>query len=319
MVSRSQFDFNLLRSLEVFAAVVETRQVTKAAKLLGITQSAASQHLGNLEKSFGVQLLDRSARPIELTRAGISLHRRAIRILNEVEDLSSELRHAENMDVPLLRIATLPSIATTLTSTLVALGRDRFGASEISIFASMANDHQDLLRNRRADMVVTSDALYDVDGLERHGILREDFLLVTPPDHDGQISDLQTLSQDLPLVRFNATTPVGRLTNQHLRRLRLDLRFGIEADRSSIIIAAVSAGQGFAILTPTLLLDGLAEGLRVDVTALPVTRFSRTLTLVAREGELGLLPEAAAVEISGCLLAAIQDRLGVLPLETVVT
>lgn len=37
------FDFNLVRALEVFATVMETQQVARAAAMPGITQSAASQ------------------------------------------------------------------------------------------------------------------------------------------------------------------------------------------------------------------------------------------------------------------------------------
>src|SRR6218665_4080959 len=67
---KGSFDFNLFRAIEVFVAVVETRHVTQAAQMLGITQSAASQHLKNLETALGVRLFDRNLRPIELTRAG---------------------------------------------------------------------------------------------------------------------------------------------------------------------------------------------------------------------------------------------------------
>jgi len=75
------FDINLMRALEVFAAVVETRHVTRAAAMLGITQSAASQHLKNLEDALGATLIDRSSRPIELTKAGTVLHRRSVSVL----------------------------------------------------------------------------------------------------------------------------------------------------------------------------------------------------------------------------------------------
>jgi DNA-binding transcriptional LysR family regulator len=313
LVKRSQFDFNLFRSMEVFAAIVETRQVTRAAHVLGITQSAASQHLRALEEALGSKLVDRSSRPMDLTRAGISLHRRAAHILNEIEDLKTDLHRLDKSPMPQLRIGILPSIATTLAPMLVGLARRRFGIPELTMFAALANDHQDLLRNRRADMVITSDALYDVDGLERHHLMREAFMLVTPADYDGPTDELTRLAEHLPLVRFSADTPVGRRTNQHLRRVRQELPRTIEADRSSLIVAAVDAGQGFALLTPTLLLDGIAEGMNVTVSPLPVAGFNRTLTLVARQAELGTMPMIAAAEIATSLQSAIGARFAALP------
>ena len=52
---------SLVRSLEVFVAVAETGQMRAGAKMLNLTQSAASQHINSLEKSFATKLLDRSS------------------------------------------------------------------------------------------------------------------------------------------------------------------------------------------------------------------------------------------------------------------
>jgi len=310
MAQRNQFEFNLLRAMEVFVAVVETRQVTRAASMLGMTQSAASQHLRSLERAFSTELLDRSSRPLGLTRTGVALHRRAARIINEIEHLQADLRRADAAPTPVLRVGMLPSIATTLTAPLVDLLRDRRGVEEVAIFASLAGDLQDLLRARRTDLLVTSDALYDVDGLERHTLFREAFLLVTPQSYTGPRDDPARVAEHLPLVHFAAGTPAGRLTNQHLRRIRLDPKRAVEGDRSSILCAAVAQGTGFALLTPTLLLDGLAEGLAVDAHPLKPHGFSRTLTLVAREEDLGTLPAETAAEIGHVLKRRIGELLG---------
>ena len=302
---RPKFDFNLFRAMEVFVAVAETRQVTSAAHLLGVTQSAASQHLRNLERALDAPLFDRSSRPLQLTRAGVSLYRRAGRILNEIEDLTADLRRLGDFPIPVLRIGILASIATTLTEPLVSLARDRFSIPEIVMHAGLATDHQALLRMRRADLVITSDPFYDLEGLERHAVLREPFLLAVPGSYKGPTEDLSSLARELPLVRFVVDTPVGRRTDQHLRRVRLELPRTIEADRSSMVMAAVAAGRGFAILTPTLLLDGLAEGMPIKVRPLPIAGFHREITVLGRERELGGLPAAFAKEAARSLLQTI--------------
>lgn len=314
-MKRSSFDFNLLRALEVFSAIVETRNVTKAAQLLGITQSAASQHLHSLERAFDTKLIDRYARPIELTKAGMVLHERTGRILGEVEDLRSEMRRIESAPVPLLRIGMLASIATTLMPVVTELAAAQ-AIPEVSCFAGLANEHADLLRNRKADLVVTSDALYDASGLDRFHVMSEAFLLVTPRGFDGPKDDLSELAQSLPLVRFSAVTPLGRRTDQHLRRLRLDLPRVMDADRSSMVTAAVHAGRAFAIMTPTLLLDAVQEGMKLDVDPLPVAGFRREITVVSRTRELTDLPERLARAMAERLHQAIGE-LGALCAESV--
>eukprot|EP01030_Chromulinospumella_sphaerica_P031900 gene31900-32580_t len=82
----AQSGSNLLKAMEVFTAVAETGQMTAAARMLGMTQSAASQQIASLESNYGVTLFDRSVRPARLTQAGTLLHRHAARILNVVGD-----------------------------------------------------------------------------------------------------------------------------------------------------------------------------------------------------------------------------------------
>lgn len=313
MTSAGSFDFNFLRAVEVFVAVAEARHVTRAAAMLGLTQSAVSQHLKNLEIALETQLVDRSCRPVELTKAGIALHRRAITILAEVEQLRGEVRRVTSAPLPLLRVAMLASIATTLAPELAALARNAFGIPELSLLAGLSTHHHGLLRVRRADVAITSDAFFDMEGLTRHAVLSEQFLLVTPRGHPGPFDDLARLSGTLPLVRFSRETPVGMRIDQHLRRVRLELPRTIEGDRSSVVMAPVAAGLGFTLLTPTLLIDGLAEGMEIDIRRLPIPGFAREITLVARERELGDLPERMAERAAAVLLAAFERRLPGLP------
>ncbi|MDN6870559.1 LysR family transcriptional regulator [Aeromonas caviae] len=59
-----------LRRYAIFAAVVEAGSMTGAAKALGMTPSAVSQHISQLESLLGLTLLHRSTRRLSLTEAG---------------------------------------------------------------------------------------------------------------------------------------------------------------------------------------------------------------------------------------------------------
>lgn len=312
MTGPSGFEFNLLRALEVFHAVVEARQVTAAARMLGVTQSAASQQVRTLERAFGTVLIDRAAQPLELTEAGQALYRRSTRILSEVEDLKSEINRLGTGPIPILRIGMLASIATTLTPPLTQLA-NRLQIPEVSFYAGLASDHEAMLRNRRTNLVITSDAFYDLDDLDRRIVLDEPYLLVVPSGYQGPVDDLEELGRELPFIRFAANTPVGRRTEQHLRRGRITLPRTIEADRASMVVAGVASGPGFTILTPTLLLDALAEGMSLSIHRLPRTGFRRTLSVVSRSRDLGELPVLIAELASETLAHAIKTALPNLP------
>ncbi|WP_324751771.1 LysR family transcriptional regulator [Roseovarius sp. Pro17] len=304
------FDTNIIKSIEIFVALVETGKTTVAAEVMGLSQSAVSQHLSLLERTFDVTIFDRSVRPLQLTPAGTLLHRHALRILGGVEDLVTDMRHQGARPISHLRVGIQASIATTLTPDLVALAKADFGVEDMTIHAGQSKDHEGLLRTRKADLVITSDPLYDLDGLERHPIMTESFLLVLPQSYIGPTGSIGELLEHLPLIRFAATTNVGRLTEQHLRRLKVRAPRVIQADRSSMVTACVARGMGFTFLTPSLLIDGFVEKMPLNIRPLPITGFSRSITLLARDRELGKLPVAFAAMTKKVLAQQVARQMG---------
>ena len=311
------FNPGLIRSLEVLVAVAETGQMRTGARLLGLSQPAASQHIAALEREFGMQLLDRSTRPARLTHAGVRLHGRAQSILNALGDMETEMRHIGDASISHLRVGMQASVATTLTPPLVALAQASFGVEDITLRAGQSGDHEQLLRTKQADLAITSNPFLDLDGLERWSILTEAYLLVLPASYKGPVNSLQAVQERLPLVRFGDSTNAGRQIMQHLRRLRFEPRQVIQADRSSMVTSCVAQGLGFSLLTPTLLIDGLVENMPLRLSPLPVVGLSRTLTVVARSGELRDLPKAVATLAADELERKINHHVGPVGLKAI--
>ena len=60
----------IFEDCKLFRDIVQSRSVSRGALLNGISQSAASQHIQELERRLEVSLLDRSVRPLEPTPVG---------------------------------------------------------------------------------------------------------------------------------------------------------------------------------------------------------------------------------------------------------
>ena len=148
----SHHDFNLLRSLEVFLAIAEHGQLTRAASALNITQSAVSQHLTNLESVYSTLLLDRSLRPMQLTLTGQALRQHASEILHKVDSVNHDLIQLEQPQIPLLRVGILPSLATLLTPILIDQAKALYQVPRISLYADLSNTHQQLIKSRQVDL-----------------------------------------------------------------------------------------------------------------------------------------------------------------------
>ncbi len=81
--------------MEIFVTVVETGQITRAAKALNLSKSAISHALSGLEKHLGLQLILRSSRRLQLTEAGQQYYHDCVRILSELTDLEHRISATE--------------------------------------------------------------------------------------------------------------------------------------------------------------------------------------------------------------------------------
>ncbi|MDD4882244.1 MAG: LysR family transcriptional regulator [Gallionellaceae bacterium] len=75
-----------LTEMVVYAKVVEAGGFAPAARLLGLTRSAVSKHVGRLEEGLGVRLLHRTTRAMSLTDAGRSVYEQCVRLATAAEE-----------------------------------------------------------------------------------------------------------------------------------------------------------------------------------------------------------------------------------------
>ncbi len=97
-------------SLNAFAAVVEHKSFVRAAAHLGITPSALSQTIRQLEERMGVRLLNRTTRSVAPTAAGARLHARLAPAMEELDDAVAEAVATSNRPAGILRI-NVPRVA----------------------------------------------------------------------------------------------------------------------------------------------------------------------------------------------------------------
>lgn len=93
-----------LNQIKYFVAVAEQRSFTKAAVQYYLSQTAITQQVHALEKSIGLQLIDRNTRPISLTPAGKVFLNEAKAILERMDAALLKTREASTGIVGTLRI-----------------------------------------------------------------------------------------------------------------------------------------------------------------------------------------------------------------------
>ncbi|GGY28269.1 LysR family transcriptional regulator [Paludibacterium paludis] len=81
-----------LSAMEVFVRVVESGSFVRAAERLGMSTTAVSRQLADLEAQLGARLLQRTTRRLHLTDAGRGYHARCAQILADVEEADASVR-----------------------------------------------------------------------------------------------------------------------------------------------------------------------------------------------------------------------------------
>jgi DNA-binding transcriptional LysR family regulator len=99
-----------LRSMAVFASVVERGSFSAAARDLGITTSAVSQQVRSLEHEMGVVLLHRSTRKLSLTEAGHAFFQSCQEMVEAAQRGRIRINELRDELIGDLRIATTPEL-----------------------------------------------------------------------------------------------------------------------------------------------------------------------------------------------------------------
>lgn len=87
-----------IRHLRYFVAVVEEQSFTKASERLFIAQPPLSRQIQDLEQELGLQLLERTSRPIKTTEAGEFFYQNAKRVINNIEQMVSMTKRIGYVD-----------------------------------------------------------------------------------------------------------------------------------------------------------------------------------------------------------------------------
>lgn len=90
--------------LEMLVRVVDQGSLVAASRSLGLTPSAVSRGIAELEGSLGVTLLLRSTRRIQLTEDGVQVYERALDILSRLQELEATVARRTRSVTGTLRV-----------------------------------------------------------------------------------------------------------------------------------------------------------------------------------------------------------------------
>jgi len=190
------------QSLEQFVVLARTKNFTRAAAELHLSQSALSRAIQKLEVQMGQPLFERKPREVSLTDLGERLLVRANDILKLVEETFAEITEASRWGR--IRLGAIPTIAPYFLPAL--LGSFAEAYPEISV--TVQEDTTDLLIQRcnhgELDLAIVALPILS-QSIEIEPLFSEELLFVAPQGHPvAQMRDLTlTAVKDYPFVMLN--------------------------------------------------------------------------------------------------------------------
>src|ERR1700754_3252154 len=169
-----------LRHLRYFRAVAEELHFGRAAQRLHIAQPPLSQQIRQLEGELGVNLLTRSTRKVELTPAGAAYLKRAIAVLDAVDEAGRQARRIAEGIEGYLAIGCVGSATYSVLPRMVRALRDELPHVEIGIRGEMLAPAQlEALRAGDIDIALLRPPVDDA--AIRVEVLRRDRLIAALP------------------------------------------------------------------------------------------------------------------------------------------
>ena len=151
-----------LKQLKYFDAVARSRHFGKAAEHCAVTQPALSMQIQELEKSLGVQLLERGRSGVMLTESGKEIAQRAARVLADVRDIVDVARQQDKILAGPLGLGVIPSVAPYILPQLLPMVRDAFPDLDLHIRESQTQSLVGELLDGQLDVLLLALPVFTV-------------------------------------------------------------------------------------------------------------------------------------------------------------
>jgi DNA-binding transcriptional LysR family regulator len=248
-----------LRQLEVFLAVARLGSVSRAARELAMSQSAASGSLADLERQFDVRLFDRAGKRLQLSDLGGSLRARAQAVLDQARDLERGLDGQE--EAARLRVGATLTIGNYLAAELMARFMRQYPQAEVTLTVANTEEIARQVGNFDIDVGLIEGEVAEPD-LEVTPWRDDELVVFCAPDHP--FARKRTLSdRDLRsaawIVREHGSG-TRQAFDRAMRGLLPELHIALTLQHTEAIKRAVAARLGVGCVSRIALDDATGPG-----------------------------------------------------------
>ena len=269
-----------LRQLRVFLSVAVGRNFSRAGDEIGLSQSAVSRSIVELESQLGLRLLDRTTREVMLTGAGQSLASRLDRLLEELDQTLLDVAGLASALSGKVRVASSPTLSANLMPSCIAACAQQAPQVQFMLLDRIQQDVLASVRSGEVDFGVVIEPP-SAEDLHLETILIDPFVLVAPATHPlaAQKTVRWTALQGESLVLLDHASGSRRLIDGALTLNAVKCHVKQELGHPTTVFRMIEAGIGISVMPALGVPPSGLPGLRVR----PLTpRVQRSIMLVRR-------------------------------------
>ena len=239
-----------LRQLRYFVRIVELGSMSRAALDLDMVQSALSQQISRLESELSTRLLQRTARGVTPTEAGLAFFYQAQLTLRHAEQAIHAAQQARLSGAVSMGLS--PTIANVLGLPLMRAMRERYPDVRLHMVSALSGHLTSLLNARQLDLAI----LFDTHSARRWSVmplLEEDLFLiqsrqqpVSPQIGHGSFISLEQLQQ-VPLILPSGSHGLRSSIMAAFTSAGFQSQMAMEIDSLPLLMEAVGAGMGATV------------------------------------------------------------------------
>ncbi len=238
-----------LSDIAIFIRVLDTGNISAAARSLGLSPAVASKRLISLEKHLGVRLLHRTTRRVSATPEGVELATQGRPLIEDLEALTSGLSQSGKEVSGTLRITAAVSFGHHYISPLLP----RFLAQHprLRVQLNLTDEKRDLI-NDGFDLAIRITSALQDSGLVARRLARNRRIMCASPAYLARLGAPQTLAelrqhQCLLLAGFNGVEDRWNLTDKHGEKHSVKVKGQLESNLGDALRDAALSGLGISL------------------------------------------------------------------------
>ncbi|WP_170476742.1 LysR family transcriptional regulator [Ruegeria arenilitoris] len=268
-----------LRWLEVFQLISKLGSVQKVSAETGLSISTVSNHLRSLEGALGVELVDHGRRPMGLTPAGTVFARHVYEGMTALKRGEAEIRSGRWQHATDLRLALIDDFDNQIAPEFFSFLSAALPRCNFRHFARPSHEIIEKLQAQKLDAGIATRPAENVEGLMEYPLMRDPFIVILPPDYNGEVKDLISAKHSLPFLRYSRDHTIGKLIEMQLTRSKINLPNKFELECNQSVIGLVADSSGWTITTAASYYRARRYHENTRVLPFPGKSFVRTVSL----------------------------------------